>query len=194
MVPRALHIIRTEHRSLAAVLHALQQLARGARDGKLKPDFGLLRLIVDYIDSFHERFHHPKEDQYLFKALRERTGEGGETLAELDRQHEQSHARLAELREAINVYQSDARGAPELARQVEAYAEFHWMHMRLEEDEVLPLAERALSPEDWKEIDAAFTSNDDPLFGAARRNEYERLFHEIAELAPPPIGHGKAPT
>src|SRR5678809_1112825 len=40
-------------------------------------------------------------------------------------------------------------GAGSFRAAVDAYAEFHWQHMRKEEDELLPLAERCLMPEDW---------------------------------------------
>jgi hemerythrin-like domain-containing protein len=187
---KALGIIRTEHRSLAAVLYTLQALARGAHDGRLAPDYALARLIVDYLESFHQRFHHPKEDDHLFRALRARTGEARAALAELEREHREGDAQLAELREAINRAQSGAGGAQELAAAVERYADFHWHHMRTEEDVIMPLAERVLTEEDWNGIDAAFADHDDPLFGRARREEYRRLLAAIAEHAPPPLGTG----
>ena len=187
---KALGIIRTEHRSLAAVLYTLQALARGAREGRLAADYALLRQIVDYLESFHQRFHHPKEDGHLFKALRARTREARGALAELEREHSKGDAQLADLREAIDRAQSGAGGVQELAAEVERYADFHWRHMRTEEDVIMPLAERVLTEEDWNGIDAAFADNDDPVFVRARREEYRRLLAAIAEHAPPPLGAG----
>ena len=60
--------------------------------------------------------------------------------------------------------------------------------MAREERELLPLALKLLRDEDWREIDAAFAANDDPLFGAQRRKEFEGLIHHILELAPTPLG------
>lgn len=190
---KALDVIRSEHRSLAAVLHTLQGLARGARDGRLTLDFALLRLIVDYLESFHQRYHHPKEDQYLFKALRARTDQAHDTLAELEREHAEGDGRLTGLREAINGAQSSALAVGALAAEIERYADFHWRHMSTEEELVMPLAERVLTATDWHRIDAAFADNDDPAFGAARREEYRRLLAAIAEHVPPPLGAGDAP-
>jgi len=98
MGARALEIIRGEHRSLAAVLHALQFLARNVRNHGAAPDYGLLRLMVDYIESFHQRFHHPKEDEYLFNAIRKRTREADTTLADLEAQHTEGDGWLQDLR------------------------------------------------------------------------------------------------
>ncbi len=62
--------------------------------------------------------------------------------------------------------------------------------MRKEEVEVMPAAERHLLPEDWAEIDAAFGSHGDPLFGVDAETEFGTLFRKIVDLAPPPIGVG----
>jgi hemerythrin-like domain-containing protein len=73
---------------------------------------------------------------------------------------------------------------------VDAYAEFHWKHMRKEESELLPLAQRHLTAVDWKAIDAAFAANADPIAEVQERN-FEKLFSRIANLAPAPVGLGE---
>jgi hemerythrin-like domain-containing protein len=194
MHAKTLDIIRTEHRSLAAVLHALQYLAGEIRDHSAAPDYGLLRLMVDYIDSFHQRFHHPKEDEYVFKAIRIRTREGDTVLADLEAQHAEGDGWLQNLREAVNRLQASAgKATSEFAQAVDRYAEFQWKHMRQEEDVVMPLAERVLSAEDWRQIDVAFSNNDDPVFGTAPKEEYAALFKLILSQVPPPVGYGGTP-
>ena len=66
---KAISIIRDEHRSLAAVLHGMLYLVREIGERGKKPDFRLLAAMMYYIDTFPERFHHPKEDRYLFRIL-----------------------------------------------------------------------------------------------------------------------------
>jgi len=80
-------------------------------------------------------------------------------------------------------------GARAFCDAVDAYAEFHWRHMRSEERELLPLAERALTAADWAAVQAAFAANDDPLAGVGE-GEYRRLFQRIAQIAPAPVGLG----
>lgn len=63
--------------------------------------------------------------------------------------------------------------------------------MRKEDDTVLPAAEHALTVEDWRIVDAAFQSNDDPIAGL-QVGEFRELFRRIVNLAPPPIGVGPA--
>jgi hypothetical protein len=62
--------------------------------------------------------------------------------------------------------------------------------MRKEEQQLLPLAERHLLPEDWKAIDAAFAANTDPIAGMQER-DFDKLFSRIVSLAPQPVGVGE---
>jgi hemerythrin-like domain-containing protein len=65
------------------------------------------------------------------------------------------------------------------------------MHIRAEEQQLLPIAERVLSEADWAEINAAFRDNDNPQVGVRYRQEGERLYRRILELAPVPLGYDK---
>ena len=189
----AIDTILDEHRSLAAVLHGLLYLVRGIDSRRMDADFKLLGAMIYYIDAFPERLHHPKEDAYLFKQLRLRHPEAGPLLDRLDAEHRAGAVKIRELEHALTRFEhGGAEGFPAFATAVEAYAAFHWQHMRVEEEEVLPLAKKYLLPEDWKAIDAAFAGNTDPLFGAKANSEYDTLFRRIVHLAPPPIGVGPA--
>ena len=82
----AIGVIRDEHRSLAAVLHTwLHALAAARSDGRAP--MRAMRAIVRYLRAFPVALHHPKEEQHLFKRLRERTDSVNAELDELERQH-----------------------------------------------------------------------------------------------------------
>ncbi|MGE5089146.1 MAG: hemerythrin domain-containing protein [Candidatus Levyibacteriota bacterium] len=190
---KAIDVILDEHRSLAAVLHGMLYLVRDIRDHGSAPNFDLLGAMVYYIDAFPERYHHPKEDRYLFRFLRQRHPEAGPVLDRLVHEHQVGARKIRDLEQALERYhQGGAPEFPAFADAVSAYADFHWSHMRTEENQVLPMARQYLKPEDWAEIDAAFTGHGDPLFGAKAETEYENLFRRIVNLAPPPIGVGPA--
>lgn len=188
---KAIAIIRAEHRSLAAIVHGLRYLVREIRERGAKPDFGLLGAMVYYIDTFAERYHHPKEDQYLFKLLRARCAEAAPLLDDLEREHAAGAQKVRELEQALSRFQQGGDVEfPAFAATVEDYAAFHWEHMRKEERDVMPLAEEHLTPGDWEAIDAAFEGHTDPLFGVDQNAPWEQLFRRIVHLAPPPIGVG----
>ena len=186
-------IIREEHRSLSAVTQSLRILARDARDRGGAPDHELFTVILDYIEGFSDRFHHPKEDAHLFAVLRRHCAGASEALDVLERDHARGDELTRDLRFLLSRCRVGGAAALEaFAAAVEEYVEFYWRHMRLEEDVVLPLAERALTEADWQPIDAAFRANEDPLFGARPREEFRELFQLILNLAPAPVGVGPA--
>jgi len=188
----ALDVIRDEHRSLAAVLHGLQYMVREVREGRRKPDFKVFRAMVYYIDSFPEKLHHPKEDRYLFARLRQRTRDADGVLDQLEAQHIHGAKLIRDLEQSLLRWEMGGQeDFAAFASEVERYADFHWRHMRQEEEVILPLAERTLTEEDWREMDMVFAGNADPLIGKGVEKDFERLFTRIVNIAPPPIGVGR---
>jgi hemerythrin-like domain-containing protein len=150
--------------------------------------------MVQYIDRFPERLHHPKEDKYLFALLRQRTADADAVLDELEAQHVHGAKLIRDLEwTLVNWENKGATAFAEFARRVREYSEFHWKHMRQEEDVVLPLAERVLTAQDWSALDIAFEGNRDPLIGVEVQQDFDKLFSRIVNLAPPPIGLGPEP-
>ncbi len=186
----AVRILRDEHRSISAVLSALRELARMAQQPGVRPDFAALRAMVYYIDTFPEKLHHPKEDEYLFARLVQRAPEAAPLVRELQDEHVTGARLVRELERAVlGLEQSWPQGCGAFRDAVEAYARFHWDHMRKEEQALLPMAEQRLTAEDWAAIAAAFGANQDPLAGSAE-HDFQRLFQRIAEIAPAPVGLG----
>ena len=102
----ALRIMIDEHQSLAAILHAIRMMLRDIGSGTLQPDMGLLRAMVHYLDAYPEKRHHPKEDQFLFALLRQRTAEGAEALDRLEAEHARGNDRIKALEAAVQRYRA----------------------------------------------------------------------------------------
>jgi hemerythrin-like domain-containing protein len=186
----AISILKSEHRSISAVLHGLKELARMAQDAKVRPRFQVLRSMLRYMDEYPERLHHPKENDHIFSRLVAREPSARLLVEELQAEHEEGARLIRELERALLFFEEGwPAGAREFQQTVDAYAEFHWKHMRKEEQQLLPLAERALTAEDWKAINQAFAENRDPVAGMQER-DFEQLFSRIANLAPAPVGLG----
>jgi nucleotide-binding universal stress UspA family protein/hemerythrin-like domain-containing protein len=182
---KALATIRDEHRSLAAVLHGLEFLIREAREKGEPPSFPLLHAMIYYISAFPEKLHHPKENAYLFRKLRERTSEWNDTLDELEHQHVEGHALVGDLHRSLARYESaPSTGLEAFAAAAHRFAAAQMQHMRLETKVILPAARAHLTAEDWQEIDAAFAVNGDPRFSIDNDEEFRQLFARILNLAP----------
>lgn len=188
MKSKALTIIYDEHRALGAVVHALQYFAQRVDEGH-EPNFKLLWTMIRYIAEFPQTLHHPKEETFIFAPLAKRTHDGDNVLGELRLQHHDDLDLIAAIRQALGDFEG---GAPDGAQRFHAavvkFAELTWKHMRIEEDTLIPLADRHLTEEDWNEISAAFAANADPRFGQDASKHFGRMFDEIVALAPAPIG------
>lgn len=160
---KALDIIRNEHRSIAFVLDNLRRLAR---DGGRFPRVSsrVFGAMVNYLETFADRVHHPKEDQYLFATLRRHGAQPEALIAGLEREHADGEQALQVLNQSYARYEAAGdQGLPAFAQAVEEFAQSYFEHMRKEEEQLFPLAEQLFTPGDWAAIDRAFEENRDPV-------------------------------
>ena len=191
-MPRSLHIIRDEHASLAAMLQSMRMLVERGPDDSRKNFFDVLRAMLFYIDEYPERLPHPKESNLLFPKVVKASPKVLGAIDRLERDHMYSEKAARDLQHQLLSW--ELLGASRRAAFEEAfkkYVDFYLEHMHLEEEVILPEAEKTLNAQDWAEIDAAFEKNADPLTGKYPPTaEYEQLFSLIVQRAPAPIGLG----
>ena len=188
---RAIAIIKSEHKNLGAVLYSLEKLIEEIDDGK-QPDFSIFHGLLTYIDGFLDRYHHPKENLYLFPALLKRAPDAEALIHELGQQHTEGEILFVDMLKALSAYEFSGNEAfPAFREKVLAYCEFERDHAIKEEREVLPRAEAELTAEDWQGIDAAFGENRDPMFGQDWDNEFSDLFDRLVNRLPAPLGLGE---
>jgi hemerythrin-like domain-containing protein len=193
-MPRpALQVIRDEHAAVSAVLRSMLQMMERGPDEEPERFFDVLRAMLFYIDEFPERLHHPKESDLLFPKVARVAPELLPVIQKLEDDHMQGENRVRELQHLLLAWEllGDGRRAAfdEAARR---YVEFYLSHMRMEETQVLPVAQKQLSETDWTQLDAAFQAHRDPLASGDRDPAYDRLFTRIVMRAPAPIGVGPA--
>lgn len=182
---KAIAIIQDEHRSLAAVLHALRNLPGAIAEHGRDAGFSLGIQLMQYIKEFPEKLHHPKEDTYLFSKLRQRTHATDETIAKLEQEHADNKA-LDAVEAALATYRKEGDSAMDgFIEAVDAYAASQWKHMALEEGVIIPAARTFLKEEDWIDIAEAFGKNGDPRFGIALSEEFRERFAALARQAQP---------
>ena len=186
-------IIRQEHAALAAMLRSIIMLLEQYRRKGATPDFTALRAMLFYVDEFPEKRHHRKESELLFPKLRARTPISRELMDRLDNDHAWGERKIRRVEHALLAYEmlGETRRAA-FERAMSDYVEFYLDHMAKEEREILPLAEKVLTEQDWEELDEAFSRNRDPLTGHPPEREYEALFTRIVNIVPAPIGLGAA--
>jgi len=200
MQENALAILMKEHRAISAVLFCLKHTTEEWRDGKIDPPFALLHSIFDYMGAFPNKFHHPKEDLYLFPMVLRRAPAMEETISTLRAQHKKGDDELINLVNLMSDMEASWDGGNGDVSQatidtftevVADYVNFERAHAKLEGTDVIPKARETFTPEDWAHIEKVFSENEDPIFGLRPRTEFDGLFREILALAPAPMGYGE---
>lgn len=185
---QALQIIRQEHRNLFRVASMLDAMMH---DGREAPDLTFVRHVIEYIETFTDRYHHPKEDRFLFAALRRRDRTAEAIIEELEGEHIGCPGALDRFKAVLEACERGEPGALDALREKASdYLKFLIKHMQKEEGIVMPMAQQVLTPEDWAEIDAAFADNRDPLFSTDAKEDMRRLYSRLVNEAPAPYGVG----
>ena len=193
-----IQIIRGEHSTLSAVLRSIGLLLTESRRHGIEPDFQVLRAMLFYIDEFPEKVHHTKESALFFPLLRQRSSAMAAVLDRLDRGHEASHRAVLDLQHDVLALEMMSEAPNAKSRQddfetrMHAYIASYLDHMRVEETEVLPLAESVLTESDWAAVDEAFMQNRDPLTHRQGDDSFRPLFKRILMTLPAPLGLGSA--
>ena len=158
MTHSSLNIIRHEHRALSAMLRSITLLLHEHRRHGTLPDFDALQAMLFYVDEFPERLHHPKESRLLFPKLRGRNARTDAVLDQLDRDHARGERAIRELEHALlgframgGTVQCEMR-RDNFEQLMRHYADFYLEHMRVEETQILPLAESVLDADEWAEL------------------------------------------
>ena len=151
--------------------------------GGAMPNYELMLDVMYYMTHYPDVIHHRRED-LAFERIRAREPGVAPVIDELVRQHDvlrrDGNALVANLDDIVNGAIRTRESVEEPAR---AYLQCFRRHMRTEEEELFPAAQRVLRPRDWDEISAAVEHLDDPLFGTAGAHRYGALREQIAREA-----------
>jgi hemerythrin-like domain-containing protein len=176
---RPTHILRHEHRVIERALRALEGMCLNLISGGDVPPETLYQ-ILDFIQNFADRFHHTREETYLFPALGHNgfQMEGG-ALGFLMGEHETERMLTAELELAIGEYRhGDPAAVDRFVKVAKLYRDHMVGHMREEEAILFRLVEEVLDESAKASLTHSFAQE-----GAQRSGgmvaRYERLAQEL---------------
>lgn len=186
---QALRIISEDHSNLWRLTTTIDHVAGEIEEGApVDPRF--FNSVFDYLEHFVDRAHHPKEDDFLFRIMRERSARAAGILDPLQQDHRNGPDQLSTLRALMIEASLHSDRRAEFLKSLRLFTTRQKAHISAEERYAMPLAREILRESDWAEIDAAFLDREDPLFGDTARAEFAELFHRIASLAPESVGLG----
>jgi hemerythrin-like domain-containing protein len=177
-MPEVMRRLRNDHRNIARLLSAIEhQLA--IFDRGEQPDYDVLAAAADYFLGFPDLCHHPSED-LIFRKLREKDPAAAQSIGDLEAEHQEIALLARHFHEAVqNVLEEVEVSRCAFDSVIRHFIGEQRQHMEMEEERFFPLALGVLTPEDWAEIDAQLTKENDPLFGSQVSLQFKNLRNGI---------------
>lgn len=172
-----------DHVVFARLLDLLDAQVEAFHAGE-RPNYELMTDVVDYLQQYGDRFHHPREDA-AFLRLVERDPLMRLPVNRLLQEHRVIARAGEELLERLGEIADDVmteRAAVEMAAAT--YLVYYRHHMSTEETKVMPRAKEVMTPDDWAAAAEAMNAGPDPLSPADFNERYRELRKFIA-LHPP---------
>jgi CBS domain-containing protein len=182
--------LRREHRLITRVVAGLDALSLRRLGGVDVPTLPVTG-AVEFFAEFVARCHEVKEDEALFPVLVARGGGNG-LIAALRHDHEEGE----QLLRALRPFTSRQRAGGEAWGLLERYLDVLRRHVASEDVDLLPLADRVLSPEDDASLERAFRAIEERALGRPGTEAIVALGVAVGEAADaiaaesPPRGAG----
>jgi hemerythrin-like domain-containing protein len=160
-------------------LRALDGMCLSLKTGGNVPPEALSQML-DFIQNFADRFHHAREETYLFPALSQ-SGfpEDGGALGFLLEEHEIERRLTAELELAIDEYRhGDSAAADRFVEAANKFRDHLVGHMQKEDAILFRLAEEVLDEAVKASLTRSFVQED---ANEEMVQRYERLAQELEE-------------
>ena len=171
--------LRAEHRHIAGVMKLFSVQLRSIDDGQLV-DTHVVYEVMDYMVTWPDRFHHPRED-LIYGRVAELDVSAADEVDSLQREHDEMAGRGREVLAKIEDWREGSVSGAEVVKSGRAYVERMYTHMNSEEELVFPHIESVLTLEDWRELseDDQLRPVSDPVFGPKVQREFRNLARKL---------------
>lgn len=176
-----LSIIHNDHKNIAKLLNVLtDKLARIKLEEEV--DYRLIRDIVNYLQTYSGKFHHPLEDSIYEYYLKYRVVDDSVANRLAQEHHNLEHI-SSELKEMIDSILLDAIvSRDDIIEKLEQFVSLQKSHLNYEESEILPAIKASLTADDWRQLEQNWHHDpqDDPLFGRSVADQYKSLAKRLS--------------
>ncbi len=139
-----------EHRLIERMIVVMKRnLSKAEKEGKLDPEF--IDMAIDFIRTYADRTHHGKEENILFRDLKERdlSNADRQLMNELIGEHVLGRKTMKNLADANNRYRNGEQSAlADIKTNLATLAEFYPKHIEKEDKIFFPDARKYFSEEE----------------------------------------------
>jgi hemerythrin-like domain-containing protein len=146
--------LRRDHSEIEQVLRVLEQECDRFRRAE-RPDYDLLREVIDYFQSFLDEYHHPKEDLMLNLLARSRSVTCARILDDIAGERATVASSLQQLAGALGDILNEQRVLRQTFDDAACrFIQHERRQIEIEEGQIFPEALAVLTPADWADIHA----------------------------------------
>jgi len=175
---RMIELLRDEHRDIEQLLKVLEDELK-VFNRRERPDYEIIRAVIDYFQDYPDCCHHPKEDM-IFERLKARDPLAAKRIGDAEAEHRQETERLDRVAEVVRNVLLDRDILREtFSKVMRDFIDHQRGHMAMEERSLFPAAASALRPQDWQEIDSKWNDKTETLFNAATEEKCYSLRDRI---------------
>jgi hemerythrin-like domain-containing protein len=173
--------LRADHHNIARLLVLMRNSIALISEENLECEIPNIRKCAEYLMSYPDEIHHPKED-ILFNRLKYRDTSSSVYIENLLAEHRLLSHKSQEFYELVREIEENQKVAYDNLKMVSVdYIDTQFRHMRYEEASIFPLIEQKLTLSDWKSVLQSLPSGEDPLFNENRNAHFDSLYSQLSE-------------
>ena len=168
-----------EHRHMATVMQLFSEQLKAIEGGELV-DTHVVYEIMDYMVTWPDRFHHPRED-LIYARVAEVDTRTVDDVDGLQRDHDHTAKRGRQLLQEIERWRLGEVSGTVVVKSGRVYIDHIYEHMNLEEKLVFPRIEAALTLQDWRELaeDDELRAVAHSVFGPLVQREFRNMTRKL---------------
>ena len=171
--------LRAEHRHMSTVMQLFAEQLTAIESGELV-DTHVVYEIMDYMVTWPDRFHHPRED-LIYTRVAELDVKALDEVDTLLRDHDHTAKRGGEVLKEIERWRLGELSGAVVVKSGRAYIDHIYEHMSLEEELVFPHIEAVLTLQDWRELaeDDQMEAVSQSVFGPQVQREFRNMTRKL---------------
>ncbi len=169
-----------EHGSIMLMLTIMGKVAQRLRNEEEVRQEHLLK-ISEFLRNFADKCHHEKEEDILFPELVKNPA-NTRTINELVGEHKTGRDYIRGMADSTETYEPGNSDAFHIAVNAEGYIQLLTEHIKKENTNLFPIADKELSEECQEEVMKRFEKLEREVIGVEKHEEYRRWLGELREI------------
>ena len=188
--PPLIKTLRAEHRHISSVMQLFREQL-DAIDAAQPVDTHVVYEIMDYMVTWPDRFHHPRED-LIYGRVAELDASAADNVDSLQRDHDVMAKSSRQVLRDIQLWRDGEISGAVPVKSGRAYVDHLYQHMNSEESLVFPQIEQILDAGDWAELeqDDQLIPIPDPVFGKRVQREFRNMARKLRTNVRRGVEHG----